>query len=915
MNIFASMKRKDRMLKLETKRIEVIDGREKNLEKDLNTFKTFLQYHGMDKHVLIDEVPLTLGFNGVISPEVLYNHWRWILNIKRHLKSITVSFRTNDQSYVRDFLLKEFKSERESPIKVLRKVKRNSKAISELFLAIGDFSRRVFLSSENSLKMDMTVCDGYIPRLFAIPSCQVLHRECKNKAVCEAVRVFGAIQTIYEECSKATNKMAVFIVVNDEMRKNALVNILASSNRPIPFLFNGLSTTWRWYGKSAPGDSFPLVVVTEDEMIGSHVKNVVVVVDFPNSKWRNYCRLIATTGNNKILVLEEEDLITGKFSHVKEKIPEMRYDPVSKCDDVHVNLESAWKRNGKAINELEWSDFTPASSPPLIELDGNVWEKEDEEHSQKMLQYWFTGIFGCPASGKSRKIDTLIRRVVQLGGRVLLLHCERSLTRKVYRQGWNSQENVEIVYFPWQITSLQDIIDSFEVKMMKEKVGTDSLVVIVDDCPIWNAIVHELENVAIWLKQENMRLILSFQSHSKNANDISLEEIMEVLENSQNCTAIRINTQPTDVRLMSHVQENETSTPLNLMAGNLYTSSIPSTSVREDVLFMKYACSGSHWGYICRGKESHALCIGNQKPVLSHFLEFALSQAREHEETHVLVLDDQQLSALKTTFTKHDYLSFTHPKDFRGCESSVVISINATDEWLLETTSRSRLQLIVIDNNPSHVDLWDAMVKEKRVQPLHVGFPKDKQNSCIDRKTLLSLDDEKKFLRCPTWNEAASRMGEEAVERGGILDEDTGVILTLSEETWAAIDEHISRSSSSPFTDWGYVWVGEDGEVPRVDEEKRKRILDKLRQSGVEWEEDYLPTPLEMKGMKKGCGVLESLSLTLTGSLLHLSLLEVHFYLKKKGRRNNWGYFSLPGIRSGRFKSPLCHNNCKNCFS
>ncbi|CAG0891269.1 unnamed protein product [Darwinula stevensoni] len=56
----------------------------------------------------------------------------------------------------------------------------------------------------------------------------------------------------------------------------------------------------------------------------------------------------------------------------------------------------------------------------------------------------------------------------------------------------------------------------------------------------------------------------------------------------------------------------------------------------------------------------------------------------------------------------------------------------------------------------------------------------------------------------PTWDEGAKRIGEEAVERGGILDSSTGAISSV---TWEVLNENEDfplLSSVTPFVDWGY---------------------------------------------------------------------------------------------------------------
>ncbi|CAG0882367.1 unnamed protein product, partial [Darwinula stevensoni] len=87
--------------------IEVVDGREEGLEEDLRRLKNFLEKHGKGKHILIDEVPITLGFGSIITPEALSHHWQWIKDVEA--RSICISFRPNDQSYTRDFSIDEVK--------------------------------------------------------------------------------------------------------------------------------------------------------------------------------------------------------------------------------------------------------------------------------------------------------------------------------------------------------------------------------------------------------------------------------------------------------------------------------------------------------------------------------------------------------------------------------------------------------------------------------------------------------------------------------------------------------------------------------------------------------------------------------------------------------------------------------------
>ena len=67
------------------------------------------------------------------------------------------------------------------------------------------------------------------------------------------------------------------------------------------------------------------------------------------------------------------------------------------------------------------------------------------------------------------------------------------------------------------------------------------------------------------------------------------------------------------------------------------------------------------------------------------------------------------------------------------------------------------------------------------------------------------------------------------------------------------------------------------GAITQADDGERERILKILLRWGVKWDDEMSP-PVPLK-MHEGGGVLESLSLSLTGSLLHLSLLRVSLSL------------------------------------
>ncbi|CAG0899886.1 unnamed protein product, partial [Darwinula stevensoni] len=609
---------------IETKNIEVVDGRREGLEEDLEALKKYLRARGKGKHILIDEVPITLGFQGVITSGALSKHWEWVVGMTPEMKSITLSFRPNDQSYTRDFSLQDVKPV-DCKLVVLEKVKRNCRKIAELFLAIGDYSRRIFISLEKTLPLNVRQSGArFLPALFPIPSCFSVHPiECKDEKACEALRAAHAIRVIYQECFRPPETTSLFVVVDSDNRRNDLANTFASLDPLLPLLFpdfNSSRKLWDFRGNTASEGSFPIIIVTESEMIGCHSKNVTVIVDFTHSKWQNYVRLIATIGKNKIIAVEEEQLRTGKFSRVTKQIPKWTIKECKDNVELKENMKKAWQqRDAKEIDNLEEKAF------PGMNIDWDEWEEKEKHDVDLMLRHWLSGIFGPPASGKSRRVNMLINHVIESGGRVILLQPDNDL-----------------------LTSLKNLKTGFDIP------GFSDIQVI-------------------------------------------------------------------------------------------------------------------------------------------------------------------------------------HPENFRGCEASIVTVMDVGDNWLLEVISRSRTQLTIIDDIPSHEDLWNTMIEEHHLQIWEGPTPKDIE---AHPGILLTLDEKERFLREPTWNDAGKRIGEKAVN-GGYLDRDTGL----------------------------------PGEASRVELKKHWEITGFLERKGVQWEFGSRP-PVALDIQCDGGGLLESLSLCLTGSLLHLPLLK-----------------------------------------
>ncbi|CAG0890594.1 unnamed protein product [Darwinula stevensoni] len=798
--------------------------RKEGLDEDLGKLKKYLQEEGKGKHVLIDEVPITLGFQKLITAEDLSKHWEWIVDMIPSVKSITISFRPNDQSYTRDFPIQDVMPGGYQ-VTVLEAVKRNSRNVAELFLAIGDYSRRIFISLEKTLPLQMEQSGkGFLPVLFPIPSCFSIHPgKCKDEKVCEAVRAAHAIRIIYEKHSKSSEKIPIFVVVDHERRKNALVNIFVSDYPSITlFLYNSHNhQVWKFRKKKALNVSnIPIVVATESEIIGCHLKSVTVVIDFAQSEWQNYVRLIAATGEKKILVIEEEQLRIGKFSRIKEKMTIWDISERSFNEDLKERLEKAWQEcDTNKIDYLKEEDFS-SSSFPGINIDREGRDGKEEGDVDLMLGRLLSGIFGPSASGKSRRVDLLISRTTQKKpsekARILLLHQGSTLSWIELRRRWKRKDNVDLDYASdSKITSLKDIIARVEGKMEEERKKLSSLsqrfwnafkskqeralIVVVEDCPLLKDLEESIER----LKGMNIRLILVFKPHSENASVEAIQRTIEVLTKDPASTAIVLTSQPTNLALLEHIQKNETGRALKLEAKSLSVVSVPAAIVLgPPVQFFK--CRNRHLGYICKGEAACRKSVA----VASSLPHDALTKVQKHQ-AYILTSDKNMLTSLEILNT-HPKIKVIPPENFRGCETSIVTAVDVSDDWLLEVISRSRNQLTIIDNIPNHEDLWKTMIEEHRVQTWDGPSSRDVEAS---RGIFLTLDEREKFLTEPTWNVTARRIGEEVLKkeknskRGGFLDRKTGKIKCLHLKTWETLDGVLPLpQSSSPFRDWGYAW-------------------------------------------------------------------------------------------------------------
>ncbi|CAG0884467.1 unnamed protein product, partial [Darwinula stevensoni] len=83
------------------KNIKVLDGRKDEIPEDREGIFNFL-WGQEGKHVLLDEVPLTLGISDHMDERSLSEHWAEISGLKGRVRSLTIAFRPNDATYTRD---------------------------------------------------------------------------------------------------------------------------------------------------------------------------------------------------------------------------------------------------------------------------------------------------------------------------------------------------------------------------------------------------------------------------------------------------------------------------------------------------------------------------------------------------------------------------------------------------------------------------------------------------------------------------------------------------------------------------------------------------------------------------------------------------------------------------------------------
>ncbi|CAG0901868.1 unnamed protein product [Darwinula stevensoni] len=618
------------------RKIEVMDGVKEKIRENLQGLCDFLDKNGKDKHVLFDEVPLTLGIEDPLNEKRLSEHWK----ISRFKGNI------------------EGKEDAKEPLD------------------------------------------------------------------------------------------SIYAVVDTIQRRNMLVNTLKHVyEKEVGFV----DSIGRLRGISPNS----IVVVTADQILGWHSNKEIVILDIFGSNWRNYLRMVSSSQKNVTIVMEHEVLQRGKYSELCAilktpiiSVPENKKKLLS--DMENTGMKRKWMM--EELDETKWDILN--------------WQDENNYHGAQVSKSTPSSpanqhdtnsrlkvIFGPPNSGKSiellKRIEYLVahRRDNPYG--ILLLHMGSTLSQNEFFKhlGGHKLDELDIALVPKSL-SPRDIIKFDRVKEVQRKFLSSKIHMLVDDYCIqaatteeekkeWEHILEEMNKM-----EDHLILTIVFQAHAKGGRQISIEELksffkeqepkVEVLELSQ-CYSAYFN----DPELLQHICRNETNEQLLLEAKSLYTESRGGALVNGPkplCYSMRYSCPGKHGNYRCKGKASCMRYIASFMSFCSVLEELKKTKSEKKNKDPVRILmTDKDLMEFMDEYSKGKNvgeLRFIHPKDFRGCESNVSITVNVEDSWLLESLSRAKTDLWIIDFLPDHQDVWRTMQEEKKVEEKEVkDLPIDEQTT------------------------------------------------------------------------------------------------------------------------------------------------------------------------------------------
>ncbi|CAG0895687.1 unnamed protein product [Darwinula stevensoni] len=724
----------------EEKNIRVVDGKTERITEDREGIFAFLKNNGMGKHVLVDEVPLTLGIQGHMDERSIEKHWEEVFLLKDHVKSLTLSIRPNDSTYTRDVNLQNIRIAGVA-MDVLTVVKRNTRFVSDLFLALGNYSRRVFVVLEPTIQdMEFERSEKeLLPILFPIPSCSTVHNSCQNKLTCEAIRSSKAILTLME-CNTIALGKIVYVVVDNRERRDRLANILPRVCSKIVPSVKFIDSSGKLREKEATSS---LIVVTDDQIRGYH-DDSIIILDLSGYKWRipkrlqRLQRLKATSftvdvfpGEGRALSPERPLLILsyislriavlgGVLSSLRPREEKNIRVVDGKTEGITEDREGIFaflKNNGMGKHVLV--DEVPLT----LGIQGHMDEQSIEKHWEEVFllkDHVKSLTLSIRPNDSTYTRDVNLQNIRIAGVAMDVLTVVKRNTRFVsdlFLALGNYSRRIFVGLEP----TIQDMANSTE-----------------DEIENWKEVLNEL-------KREDQKLTLTvvFQSHSRGGREISMKDLASFFQTQ----GVQVIKHPgfkpignTSNLLLRHLCMNETRTRLRLEVNVLPTASRTGALVhgfKPRHVTLKYNCPGQHLGKMCFGQK---YCM----PYLGAFrcFRYTLSQKISGEQIYVLASDRKLISFLMWFDKRHArvaenmLLVFVHPEDFRGCESSVSIVINVDDHWLLESISRSRTNLFVIDCLPHHREVWSAMKEEGRLDILEMR----EDDECIDEEILFKLN-------------------------------------------------------------------------------------------------------------------------------------------------------------------------------
>ncbi|CAG0901625.1 unnamed protein product [Darwinula stevensoni] len=371
-------------------------------------------------------------------------------------------------------------------------------------------------------------------------------------------------------------------------------------------------------------------------------------------------------------------------------------------------------------------------SETLFILTPDQKELIEDNYENEEKPSWLLPITGGSGTGKTLVLKERAKRLAKKDPKeeVIIINLPGGLLTEDFRRDLRGLDNVRI----WDgkekgiLESLEDIVHF----LLKQERGKH---VLLDEVPLTLGIKDRLDEASLsahWAKIEKLKghiksltlafrpndarnteeeierwtkvldylkdtdqkltLTIAFQSHSRGGRGISLEELGSFFER-HGVQVVKLpecspHSKCSSNSLISHICSNETHTPLRLDAKCLPTASRPGAYV--------------HGAFIC--------------------FRFAMEQDIGVNPIHVLASDEKLLLFLESLNEKNaKKLMVIHPKDFRGCESSVSITVNVEDSWLLESMSRARTMLFIIDCLPDHQQVWRTMREEGRIEEVDTG--------------------------------------------------------------------------------------------------------------------------------------------------------------------------------------------------